>query len=98
MSRDRPDIPAKIKRQLIVECGHRCACCGERTSLEKAHIIPWSQEEEHAFENLVVLCAVCHQRSHDDKWDRLTLLEYKRRPWVARYRSECDGSPRAIAE
>src|SRR5258708_1616521 len=98
MAQGRPEIPAEIKRQLMVECGHRCACCGEATSLEKAHIIPWGNNKEHKAENLLVLCAVCHTRSHDEEWDRLTLLAYKRDPWVKRYRNQLDGSPRAIAE
>src|ERR1039458_5996337 len=98
MALNRPEVPADIKRMLMVECGHRCACCGETTSLEKAHIVPWSKEKEHTFGNLVVLCAVCHQRSHDEAWDRLTLLEYKKRPWVARYRGQRDSSPRAFVE
>jgi type I restriction enzyme, R subunit len=98
MTEIRPQVPADIQRRLMVECGHRCACCGEATSLEKAHIIPWSAKQDHKAENLVVLCAVCHQRSHDEKWDRKTLHEYKKRPWVARYRSQPDGSPPAIAE
>jgi type I restriction enzyme R subunit len=82
----------------MVECGHRCACCGEPTSLDKAHIIPWSQEKAHVFENLIVLCSVCHRRSHDEKWDRLTLLEYKKQPWVARYRNRVDTSQQSFAE
>src|ERR1017187_239512 len=98
MSLERPAIPADIKRELMIECGHRCACCGEPTALEKAHIVFWSQAKEHTFENLIVLCAVCHHRSHDEEWNRRTLGEYKRRPWVARYRSQPDESPRAIAE
>jgi len=98
MSLERPAIPADIKRELMIECGHRCASCGEATSLEKAHIDLWKNEKEHKFENLLVLCAVCHTRSHNENWDRLTLREYKQRPWVARYRSELDGLPRAIAE
>jgi type I restriction enzyme R subunit len=87
-----------IQRKLMVECGHRCACCGEPTSLEKCHMDPWSEKKEHTFENLVVLCSVCHDRSHDEAWDRLTLLEYKRHPWVARYRSVPANSSRGVAE
>src|SRR5689334_245833 len=98
MAEGRPDIPAAIKRKLIIECGHRCACCGERIALENAHIEAWNKTKEHKFENLLVLCAVCHKQSEDQKWDRLTLLEYKRNPWVNRYRSQSDGAPRAIAE
>src|SRR5882724_8022037 len=98
MAQGRPEIPAEITRLLMVECGHRCAACGEATSLEKAHIVPWSEKKEHKFENLLVLCAVCHKRSEDEKWDRLTLHGYKKNPWIARYRSQLDGSPRAVVE
>ncbi len=93
----RPDIPADTQRKLMVECGHRCACCGEPTSLEKAHIVAWSVKQEHKFENLLVLCAVCHKRSEDEKWSRQTLLEYKKNPWVKRYRSQSDDDARDVA-
>ena len=98
MPEDRPKIPADIELQLIIECGHRCAVCGEPTSLDKAHIIPWGKKKEHIFENLIVLCAVCHRRSHEEKWDQRTVHEYKKNPWVARYRSVPDRSPRAAIE
>lgn len=39
----RPAIPADLERRLLVECGHRCAACGEPAAGEKAHIIPWHQ-------------------------------------------------------
>ena len=85
MTTPRPPIPTDVERRLLVECGHRCACCGQPVSLEKAHIIPWSETKDHSFENLVVLCSTCHTRSHDEKWDKKTLQEYKKRPWVLRY-------------
>lgn len=76
----------------MVECGHRCCVCGEGLSLEKAHIEPWSASKEHSLKNLLVLCRVCHGRSHDEKWDHLTLKEYKTNPWVSRYRANPSGS------
>ena len=79
-------IPAAIQRDLMVECGHRCCGCGETVSLEKAHIIPWAATKDHSFENLLVLCSVCHKLSHDQKWDTKTLELYKKKPWVARYK------------
>lgn len=97
MPQGRSEIPADFQRRLMVECGHRCACCGEPTSLEKAHIIAWSVKKEHKFENLLVLCAVCHKRSEDEKWDHQTLLAYKKNPWVKRYRCNSDGDSRDIA-
>src|SRR6185503_21058975 len=87
MAEPRLKVPAEIERALLIECGHRCCACGEGLGLEKAHIIPWKDKHEHLFEDLLVLCAVCHTRSHDEKWDRNTLRAYKEEPWVARYRS-----------
>jgi type I restriction enzyme R subunit len=83
----RPPIPADIQRKLMVECGHRCCVCGEHVSLEKAHIVPWSRTKDHSFENLLVLCSLCHTRSHDEDWDEKTLKDYKQLPWVARYKA-----------
>jgi type I restriction enzyme, R subunit len=88
----RPKIPAEIMRRLIVECGHKCAVCGEAVSLENAHIDPWATTRDHSFENLIVLCANCHTRSHAEQWTEETLKEYKARPWVARYRDPPDLS------
>lgn len=82
----RPTIPMETKRKLMVECGHRCCVCGEHVSLEKAHIDPWSDTKNHSFENLLVLCSLCHTRSHDENWDQKTLKDYKALPWVARYK------------
>jgi type I restriction enzyme R subunit len=82
----RPPIPTETQRDLMVECGHRCCACGETVSLEKAHIIPWSATRDHSFENLIVLCSLCHKLSHDQKWDAKTLDAYKKKPWVARYK------------
>jgi hypothetical protein len=84
----------------MVECGHRCSVCGDPTALEKAHIIPWGKRKEHKFENLVVLCANCHTRSHSENWSTEVLREYKKKPWVARYRSVRDDAmaERAVVE
>jgi type I restriction enzyme, R subunit len=86
MSEPRPAVPVSMQRSLMVECGHRCSVCGEGLALEKAHIVPWRRTKDHSLPNLLVLCAVCHTRSHDEEWDELTLKEYKAKPWVSRYR------------
>jgi type I restriction enzyme, R subunit len=97
MSESRPPIPTSVRRNLLIECGHRCSVCGEGLALEKAHIVPWSMSKDHRFENLLVLCAVCHARSHDENWDRLTLKGYKISPWVSRYRGcATDLGPREV--
>ncbi|MFC1565066.1 NB-ARC domain-containing protein, partial [candidate division KSB1 bacterium] len=81
---ERKSIPLSVKREILIECGHRCAVCGTPTPLENAHIIPWHKTKDNCAENLICLCANCHERSHKEKWDKKTLQEYKQRPWVLR--------------
>lgn len=81
---NRPSIPAEIERQILIECGHRCAVCGTPAPLERAHIIPWRKTKEHKAEDLICLCANCHGRADQEKWGQKTLQEYKDRPWVMR--------------
>lgn len=68
MPENRPHIPAEIEREIMIECGRRCSVCGAPTPLERAHIIPWHKSHEHNAEDLVCLCANCHERSHRENW------------------------------
>ena len=81
----RPRIPAEIEREVLVECGHRCAVCGTPSPLELAHIIPWCKSREHKAENLICLCPTCHTLADKEKWSEKQLREYKRNPWVNRH-------------
>jgi SOS-response transcriptional repressor LexA len=81
---NRPSIPADIVRKVLIESGHRCAVCGAPCPLERAHIIPWHKSQEHKVEDLICLCANCHQRADLEKWGEKTLREYKQTPWVMR--------------
>lgn len=76
----RPAIPLSVQRQLLLEVRHRCAADCEPVSLEKAHIIAWSKSKDNSPENLVVLCANCHTRSHVEKWSVAELQHYKKNP------------------
>ena len=78
--RSRPKIPRDTELELMFECRYLCACDCTPVSLEKAHIIPWSETKEHTFENLVVLCANCHTRSHTEKWPESQLRKFKQHP------------------
>ncbi len=80
----RPQIPAEISREVLIESGHRCAVCGVPCPLERAHIVPWRQCKEHTADNLICLCANCHQRADLEKWGVKVLQKYKVRPWVLR--------------
>ena len=75
----RPAIPAKIKRDVLIEAGHRCAIhtC-KQTPIEIHHIIPYSECKKHEFKNLIVLCPNCHARVHKNEIDRKALFLYKK--------------------
>src|SRR6516162_3960149 len=76
----RPAIPRLVQQELLFEVRHRCAVDCEPISLEKAHIIPWSESKDHQPGNLLVLCANCHTRSHAEKWSVAMLKRYKQQP------------------
>jgi retron-type reverse transcriptase len=84
MPHNRPRIPAEIEREVMIESGRRCAVCGAQTPLERAHIIPWHKSRQHRAEDLVCLCANCHERSHKENWGEKELREYKKNPWIVR--------------
>jgi tetratricopeptide (TPR) repeat protein len=81
---NRPAIPAEIVREILLESGQRCAVCGTPCPLERAHIIPWHKSREHKAEDLICLCANCHERADKENWGEKTLREHKRMPWVLR--------------
>ena len=75
----RPPIPSKLKRRILVEAGHRCAIptCRHPTA-EIAHIVPWNKVKKHEYENLIALCPNCHERADKGEIDRKSLRIYKR--------------------
>lgn len=81
MDEPQRNIPAELRRSLLVESGHRCSIpqCSHSSNIDIHHIIPWSDCKEHRFENLIVLCPNFHRLVHDGKIDRKSLFEYKKR-------------------
>lgn len=95
----RPKIPAEIARLVLIESGHRCAVDGTPCSLEKAHIRPWRESHDHSVENLICLCANCHERADRENWGETVLRAYKETPWVLRsHPSSPEGEDFAIIE
>lgn len=79
-SKNRPKISAKIKRMVLLEAGHRCAIPACRqTTVEIAHIIPWSKVKKHEVNNLIALCPNCHTRFHNGEIDEKSIKIYKRK-------------------
>lgn len=79
MTESRPAVPAALKRELFEESGYRCAIptCKGTSALEMAHIAPWSDVKSHAFENMIVLCAVDHTRYDRGEIPRKSILAFK---------------------
>jgi hypothetical protein len=79
MSDGRPAIPNALRRELMVEAGHRCAIptCRQATPLQIDHIEDWSKVRRHEFSNMIVLCANCHARKTAGDIDRKSIRMYK---------------------
>ena len=75
---DRPAIPTQMRRDVLIESGYRCAMphCRE-TQIEIHHIIGYATVQEHAFDNLIALCANCHQRVTRGEIDRKAITQIK---------------------
>jgi hypothetical protein len=78
MPAGRPDIPAQMEREVLIEAGYRCAMprCGQ-TEITIDHIDDYAKVQEHRFDNLIVLCANCHLRKTQGKIDRKALQQIK---------------------
>lgn len=75
---ERPSIATELKRRILVEAGHRCAIPTCRaTTTEIAHIIPWSEVQNHSYENLIALCPNCHTRFDKGEIDKKSMYMYK---------------------
>jgi hypothetical protein len=74
----RPDVPAEIRRQALIEAGHCCsvAHCIDHTYLELHHIN--ENREDNRLENVIILCDKHHKMAHAGVIDRKALQEYKR--------------------
>jgi type I restriction enzyme R subunit len=82
MPKSRPAIPAETKREVLFEARHHCAVCCEGLPLEYAHIIPWRDTQDHSAENLIALCANCHERADKENWGARYLKKYKQDPCI----------------
>ena len=84
---NRSAIPVDVRRKVLHESCHRCAVCGFGLSIELAHIIPWRETKDHSAENLIALCANCHEMADKQKWNSKDFEVYKKQPWALRTNS-----------
>jgi 5-methylcytosine-specific restriction endonuclease McrA len=86
MPEQRPAIPAELERSLMIEAGYRCAVCKETSGLVIDHIVEWAKVLKHEFNNMIVLCAVCHAR----RLTRKVLLQ-------SSFLNDCTCSPSTLS-
>lgn len=74
--KDRPHMPAEVRRQVMTESGHQCAVqhCGEHI-VEVHHID--ENRENNVPSNLIVLCDKHHKLAHSGVISRMDQRKYK---------------------
>lgn len=78
MSFERTNIPADLRRRIMVEAGHRCAIQTCRNLLvDVHHIIPYKICKKHEYSNLIALCPNCHRMADNGEIDKKSLILYK---------------------
>ena len=94
-ARNTATIPPRTRRQVLARDRHRCRRpgCSNTRFLEVHHLVPRSRGGGNEPENLVTLCAACHQLAHEGKWDPGTRVEGVRERAPAYGRRRCDGRP-----
>lgn len=61
----RPNIPLSVKHEVLSKAGYRCPICLVPLLLERAHIVPLERTRDRSAENLICLCASCHDIVHN---------------------------------
>jgi hypothetical protein len=75
---NRPQLPSEVRRAVLVEAGHRCAiptCPALHPKVH--HIKPVCEGGRDDFDNLIALCANCHDMAHRGEIDRKAMRQYK---------------------
>jgi len=57
-------LSEEIAIEVFKRQGWRCNHCGEMRPLQIHHLVHRSQRGTHRLENLVALCAECHEKEH----------------------------------
>ncbi|NEN25357.1 HNH endonuclease [Cryomorpha ignava] len=66
-------IPKKISQAVNQKHHFECAWCGVQLT-ERHHINEFSEGGEHSIENLILLCPICHTKTHNGKISKSELV------------------------
>ncbi|MCH6554789.1 MAG: HNH endonuclease [Acidobacteria bacterium] len=59
-----PESYRRLCKQVLERDGWRCQHCGRLTQLQVHHVSPRSRLGDDVEQNLIALCASCHQGAH----------------------------------
>jgi hypothetical protein len=73
------NIPAWLKRKVLMDAGHRCSMprCQTLVNVEIHHIVPFNKVQKHEYDNLIALCPNHHVLADNGAIDRQSLRMYK---------------------
>ena len=88
-------ISRRTRRQVLARDHHRCRRpgCTSTLFLEVHHVIPRARGGGNGAENLVTLCAGCHQLLHEKKWRPEGLVRERRPHYGGRRRDRSAHLP-----
>jgi 5-methylcytosine-specific restriction endonuclease McrA len=74
--RNTTTIPPRTRREVLSRDRHRCRRpgCANTRFLEVHHLVPRQEGGSNEPENLITLCAACHQLLHEKKWAPANLV------------------------
>ena len=77
LAKPRIRIPTQLRRDLLVECGHKCSIhnCREMNNLEAHHIN--SNPSDNKLENIIMICPTHHSMCERGTIDRKACKQYK---------------------
>jgi ATP-dependent DNA helicase RecQ len=62
-----PELYEELRQQVLRRDGWRCQSCGTMSNLEVHHQKFRSQSGDDSEQNLITLCAACHQQVHRNR-------------------------------
>jgi len=75
--RQRPSIPAWLRRTVLEADRHACVFCGSGAALQLDHVRPWASGGLTSLWNLVTLCGSCNRVKSNFWRDRDGYVHYR---------------------
>jgi hypothetical protein len=71
--------PTAVRRELLVEAGHRCAICEDSAPLQYHHIVEFNRVRHYDTRHMLAICGTCHHKCTIGIIDRPSQRAYKQK-------------------